>query len=233
MRNWLQPINDLLYLFYPHLCLACAKNAPPYDKYLCTQCEATLPLSHFHKQKENPFTDRFWGRVPLHTGTAMFLFTKRSRVAHLIHNFKYNGKKEIGTILGQRYGHMLKREAHFQGIECIVPVPLHWRKLRSRGFNQSQVFGDGLSESMKIPCFPNGLERLAHTDSQTKKSRMDRLKNMEGVFAPNKTKQLEGKHILLIDDVLTTGATLEICAQELLKVPGTTISMATMAIAIN
>ncbi len=233
MKTLLQPINDLLYLLYPHLCLACGKNAPPHNKDICTECEATLPLSHFHKEKENPFTEKFWGRVDLQTGTSMYLFTKQSRVAHLIHNFKYKGKKEIGISLGRRYGYTLKRESHFEGIDCIVPVPLHWRKQRMRGFNQSEMFGNGLSESLGVPCIKNGLERLNFTDSQTKKSRLERLKNIDGVFSVKKPKLLEGKHILLVDDVLTTGATLEVCALELLKVKGTKVSMATIATATN
>ncbi len=229
----IQPIIDLSYLIYPHLCLACSKNAPPYNEDICTECAATLPLSHFHKEKENPFTEKFWGRIDLHTGAAMYLFTKQSRVAHLIHNFKYNGKKEIGILLGNRYGHALKREPHFQEVDCIVPVPLHWRKERGRGYNQSEMFGNGLSESMDIPCIKDGLERLSFTDSQTKKTRMDRLANMDGVFKVKKPKRLEGKHILLVDDVLTTGATLEVCAAELLKVKGVKVSMVTIAMAVR
>ena len=233
MRNLLQPIADFFYLLYPHLCLACGTEAPPYKQDICTKCEATLPQSHFHKSKDNPFTERFWGRVPLQTGAGMYLFSKQSRVAHLIHNFKYNGKKEIGVFLGRRYGHILKREAHFDDIDCIVPVPLHWKKERQRGFNQSEMFGNGLAESMEIPCIKNGLERLSHTESQTKKSRQARLENMQGVFAVKNGKALSGKHILLVDDVLTTGSTLEVCANELLKVPYTKVSMATIAVAMN
>ena len=233
MRNLLQPIADFFYLLYPHLCLACGTEAPPYGKDICVNCEVTLPLSHYHKTKENPFTERFWGRVPLQTGAGMYLFTKESRVAHLIHNFKYKGKKEIGLILGHRYGHTLKREDQFKGIDCIVPVPLHWKKEQLRGYNQSEMFGNGLSESMGIPCIKDGLQRLEHTDSQTKKSRMSRLENMQGVFSVKNQKALVGKHILLVDDVLTTGATLEVCANEILKVPRTKVSMATMAVAVN
>ncbi|MEO1257900.1 MAG: phosphoribosyltransferase family protein [Bacteroidota bacterium] len=233
MRKLLRPIADFFYLLYPHLCLACGEEAPPYNADICVKCEATLPLSHFHKNKENGFTERFWGRVPIESGTGMYLFTKQSRVAHLIHNFKYKGKKEVGLILGSRYGHTLSREPHFSGIDCIVPVPLHWKKERQRGFNQSEMFGNGLAESMGIPCIKDGLERLAHTDSQTKKSRHERLDSMQGMFAVKKERRLKGKHILLVDDVLTTGATLEVCANELLKLPGTKISMATIAIAIN
>lgn len=232
MRNLLRPFEDLLGLFYPHLCLACGKNAPPYRQDICTPCKATLPETNFHLEKENPFTERFWGRVDLHAGAALYLFTKRGRVQHLIHNLKYKGKREVGITLGRRYGYYLRRSPYFIESEIIVPVPLHPRKERMRGFNQSEMFAKGLSESMGIPYLKNGLKRTAHTASQTKKSRLDRLENMEGTFAVGKEKALQGKHILLVDDVLTTGSTLEACAAELLKVPGATVSMATIAIAV-
>ncbi|HFA51901.1 MAG TPA: ComF family protein [Bacteroidetes bacterium] len=233
MRNLLRPVRDLVYLLYPHLCLACGRNAPPYGQDICTPCKATLPESNFHHQKVNPFTEKFWGRLHLQTGAALYLFTKKGKVAQLIHNFKYQGKKEIGTALGRRYGHALNRAEHFREIDCIVPVPLHWKKLRHRGFNQSEMFANGLSESMGVPVIKDGLERLSFTSTQTKKSKLGRLENMEGVFAVKKPKRLEGKHILLVDDVLTTGSTLEACGIELLKVPGAKLSMVTIAMAVN
>lgn len=233
MRNLLRPFEDLLHLFYPHLCLACGQNAPPYREDICTPCKATLPETHFHLEKENPFTDRFWGRVEIQSGAALYHFAKSSRVQQLLHNLKYNGKKQVGITLGRRYGHSLKRSKHFMDVEVIVPVPLHPRKEYMRGFNQSEMIAIGLSEAMNIPYLKNGLVRLKHSESQTKKSRLGRLENMEGVFAAGKPKRLKGRHILLVDDVLTTGSTLEACAIELLKVPGTKVSMATLAIAVN
>lgn len=155
--------------------------------------------------------------------------TKQSRKPHS--QFKIQWEKRNWHLTGRRYGYMLKREPHFKNIDCIVPVPLHWKKERKRGFNQSQMFGIGLSESMNIPCIKDGLERLSFTDSQTKKSRLERLENMHGVFAVKKNKSLKGKHILLVDDVLTTGSTLEVCAAEILKLSGTKVSMATIAMA--
>lgn len=233
MKKIYQSLNDFFYLLYPHLCFACAQEAPPYGTSICVGCEISLPQTHFHKTVENPFTERFWGRVHLQTGTGMYLFAKESRVARLIHHFKYKGKKEIGIALGRRYGAQLQKEAHFQGIDAIVPVPLHWRRQQQRGFNQSEVFGIGLSEGMKRPCWKNCLIRTVHTGTQTKRSRADRLSNLENVFVVKRPKQLIGKHLLLVDDVLTTGATLEACANELLKLPDVKISMATLAVAIN
>lgn len=233
MRKLLQPFEDLLYLFFPHLCLACSHNAPPYGEDICTPCRATLPETNFHLSKENPFTDRFWGRVKIESGAALYLFAKSNRVQQLLHNLKYNGKKEIGITLGLRYGYMLKKAPHFASVDLIVPVPLHPKKERMRGYNQSEMFAIGLSESMKIPYHKDALKRVQHGDSQTKKSRMARLGNVETVFEIKKGKGLEGKHILLVDDVLTTGSTLEACANKLLELPGAKVSMATIAIAIH
>lgn len=233
MRNLLRPLEDLLSLVYPHLCLACQYNAPPYGEHLCTSCRATLPEANFHESKENPFTERFWGRVRLETGAALYLFTKESRVQNLLHQLKYNGKKEIGLILGRQFGASLKRSPFFSGIEAIVPVPLHPKKLLIRGYNQSEYFANGLSESMNVPVLKNGLRRVVHAESQTKKSREERLNNIKDAFVVNTPKALEGKQVLLVDDVLTTGATLETCANEILKLQGTSVSMATIAMAMH
>lgn len=232
MRNLIRPLQDLLHLFYPHLCLACERNSPPYQEDICVSCKATLPETNFHLKRENEFTDRFWGRMDLNTGAALYHFTKSSRVQHLLHNLKYKGKKQVGLKLGDWYGHSLKRSPFFMDVEVIVPVPLHPRKQYKRGYNQSELFAQGLSQSMDIPYLKNGLIRLVDSESQTKKSRVERLANLEGVFSLGKGKLLKGKHILLVDDVLTTGATLESCAIELNKIPGTKISMATIAISM-
>jgi ComF family protein len=211
--------------------LACRKNAPPYGEDICTPCKVTLPETNFHLEKENEFTNRFWGRVELESGAALYHFTKSSRVQELLHNLKYKGKKQVGISLGRRYGYALSHSPLFMEAEIIVPVPLHPKKQYLRGYNQSEMFAQGLSESMSIPYLKNGLIRLVHSQSQTKKSRLGRLENLEGVFALGKAKMLAGRHILLVDDVLTTGSTLEACALELLKIPGAKVSMATIAMA--
>lgn len=233
MRNLLRPFEDFLCLLFPHLCLACERNSPPYDEHICTSCKATLPETDFHLRKDNPFTEKFWGRVNLEAGTAMYLFTKESRVQNLIHNLKYRRKENVGTILGRRLGTTLRQSPLFADVDVIVPVPLHIRKLRIRGYNQSEVFGEGVSETFGRPCVGNGMKRVVHSESQTKQSRESRLHNVGEVFEVAKPKSLEGKHILLVDDVLTTGATLETCANKLLEIPGTKVSMATIAIAMH
>jgi len=233
MRKLLRPIEDLLCLFFPHLCLACERNAPPYHEYICTPCRATLPEANIHFDKENPFTERFWGRADIHSAAALYLFTKGSRVQNLIHHLKYDGKKEIGFLLGRQFGSQLKRSPLFAGVDVIVPVPLHPRKRRIRGYNQSEEFANGMSESMGKPCLSNGLKRIVHAESQTKKSREERVAKFKTEFVVNQPVALKGKHILLVDDVLTTGATLEVCASQLLGLPGTQVSLATMAMAVH
>ena len=232
MRNLLRPFEDFLCLFFPHLCLACEYNSPLYGEHICTSCRATLPEADFHFRKENPFTEKFWGRVPLQAGAPIYLFTKESRVQNLIHHLKYKGKSEIGTILGRKMGTMLRQSPLFADVDVIVPVPLHVRKLRIRGYNQSEVFGNGISETFGRPCIGNAMSRVIHSESQTKQSRESRLHNVGEVFEVAKPKQLKGKHILLVDDVLTTGATLETCASRLLEVQAR-VSMATIAMAMH
>lgn len=151
----------------------------------------------------------------------------------MVHNLKYKRKAEVGTALGRKMGSMLRQSPLFAEVDVIVPVPLHVRKLRIRGYNQSEVFGNGISETFGRPCLGNAMRRIVHSESQTKQSREARLHNVGEVFEVAKPKILEGKHILLVDDVLTTGATLEVCANRLLDVPGTKVSMATIAIAMQ
>lgn len=191
-----------------------------------------MPEANLHFSKENPFTDKFLGRINLEAGAALYYFNKESKVQNLIHHLKYNGKREIGVVLGRKFGGELARSILFSEVDLIVPVPLHLRKLRQRGYNQSEMFAQGLSESLRRPYSANALMRLVHSSSQTKKSREARLLNVADVFAVNKPQRLVGKHVLLVDDVLTTGATLETCAAKILELPGTKVSMATIAMAM-
>lgn len=231
MHALLRGLHDLLGIIYPKLCLACNGNLPPFDELICIKCQYQLPKTQQHLDQENAFTERFYGRVPIHTGAAMYYFSSGSKIQQLIYHLKYENKPEIGYKLGKLYGLLLKEQSHFQTIDTIVPVPLHPKKRHTRGYNQAEAISRGLAESMEIDHIPHGLYRKIFTTSQTKKSRAKRLENVFQAFAVSHAEQLSGRHILLVDDVLTTGATLEACATKILEIKNTKISLVTLAIA--
>lgn len=224
-------LDNLFGLFYPNLCLACGRNLPSRQEGVCLSCLYKLPRTNFHLQAENAFTERFWGRIPLQAGAAFLHFTKGGRTQRLIHHLKYEGKREAGIFLGRLYGQALREAPVFRETTLILPVPLHPRKQHQRGYNQSALFARGLSETMGIPCIKDGLKRIGHTATQTKKSRLERFDNVENAFVIPNPGRIENQHVLLVDDVITTGATLEACALKILEAPGAKVSMATIAIA--
>ena len=225
-------LDNLLGLFYPNLCLACGRNLPPRQEGICISCLFKLPRTNFHLEPENPFAGRFWGRVPLEAGAAFLYFAKGGKTQRLIHHLKYEGKQEVGVFLGKLYGLALREAPGFREAALILPVPLHPRKLHRRGYNQSALFAKGLSEAMKVPWLPNGLQRTEYTATQTRKSRLERFENVEEAFIVPNPGRVKGQHVLLVDDVITTGATLEACALKILEVEGVKVSMATIAIAL-
>ncbi len=186
-----------------------------------------------HLLRENEFTQRLWGRLPLLSGAAFFYFTRKSPVQRALHLLKYHNKPEVGLKIGREFGRKLLESATFQSIDAIVPVPLHISKQRTRGYNQSAMFAQGIAEALEIPVLEQALLRRQFTDSQTRKKRLERYDNVGGVFAVTQPAALEGKHLLLVDDVLTTGATLEVCGNALLSVPSTRLSSVTIAIAMK
>lgn len=224
-------LDDLVALLYPNLCLACSQDAPLRSEIICLSCQLKLPKTNFHLDKENPFMERFWGRMSLESGAALYHFVKGGRVQELLHQLKYEGKREIGIKLGEWYGRQLLESPFFKTVDVIVPVPLHPRKEHLRGYNQAAMFAQGIAETMQKLWLRDGLIRSVFTETQTQKSRAERLENVSEVFTVNQSKKLEGKHVLLVDDVMTTGATMEACGMKILAVSGTKLSMATIAIA--
>ena len=223
--------QGFLHLLFPEVCVACTQDLPSSGSCFCLKCRIALAPSDMHLSRENEFTDRFWGRLPIYSGAALYYFTRKSPIQRALHQLKYHNKPDIGIQIGREFGKRLKQSDHFRTIDLIVPVPLHPRKERLRGYNQSAMFAQGLSETMEIPWSGSALVRNRFTESQTRKKRIERFQNVEEGFSVRKPALIEGRHLLLVDDVLTTGATLEICAQQLLRVPGTRLSMATIAIA--
>jgi ComF family protein len=200
-----------------------------HEDILCTICFHQLPKTNFHLQENNPVYRIFWGRVTVEHAAAWCYFQKGGKVQHLIHLMKYNGKKEIGQYLGLIYGRELMLSPLYQNVDVIIPVPLHPKKKRKRGYNQSELIAKGLSETMKIPVDTKTLIRTTASDSQTKKSRYRRWENVKEIFCVTNFTLLQNKHILLVDDVLTTGATIDSCATELLKIYGVKISVVALA----
>lgn len=229
----LQPIKsllgDIVDLVFPQTCAACVDSKPVQHGIFCISCLAELPETGFHLSEGNPFETHFWGRVPLHAGAAFLFFVPDGRTQTLLHHIKYGSRDDFARTIGVFYGNRLTSAPRFQGIDLIVPVPLHWKKEHQRGFNQSAEFGHGLSEAMSIPFLKSGLKRKRYTQTQTKKTRAERVSNLKDAFVVNNPKEVRGKQILLVDDVLTTGATLESCALALLQMQGVRVSMATIA----
>lgn len=224
-------LHDFIALIFPNVCAACGKSLFRKEHSICTLCAYQLPRTNFHKDNDNPIAKIFWGRINIHSAGAFYSFGKGGKVQQLVHQLKYKGQKEIGVSLGKLYGFDLRKSGNFETVDTIIPVPLHAKRKRQRGYNQSEFFATGLSESMKVVTDFKTLFRALESDTQTKRSRFSRWKNVESVFQLRNSKKLEGKHILLVDDVITTGATLEACAQVLLRVPGVKVSVATIAYA--
>jgi ComF family protein len=203
------------------------------EKLICTECYVVIPRTNYHLQIENPVAQLFWGRCRLERAAAFSFYNRGSRIRRLIHNLKYKGIKEIGSELGRIYGLTLKSSEFITDIDLIIPVPLHPSKKRIRGFNQSDIISYGIAEVTGLSVDTNSLSRTTGSATQTKRSRYERWTNVEGIFKVTDPEMLKGKHILLIDDVITTGSTIESCANELLNVEGVKVSVAALAFAVE
>ncbi len=221
--------QDFSHLFFPHLCAGCGTDSLPLQVPLCIQCMNELPLTNFHMHADNVVEKHFWGRLPVTAVTALCHFTGGSLIQHLLHQLKYKGNKEAGYLLGTLMGNALRETSRFATIDALVPLPLYAQRERRRGYNQSEVLCQGMAKTLQLPVISNAVIRLSATETQTRKSRMQRWTNMEGKFELVNTGAIAGKHILLVDDVITTGATLEACGHELLQGAGTQLSIATLA----
>lgn len=222
-------LNDFLSLVYPNICPICEKSLFKNEKVICMKCKHHLPRARFSQDPDNPAAQVFWGRIPLYRVTTGFLYNKGNMVQKLIHQFKYKKHKEIGLFLGEELGIEMARISDFQDISTVLPVPLHPKKQRKRGFNQSEILAIGLAGKLKADLNTNILHRNTFSQTQTRKSKFERWQNVEGIFTLDKQELIENKHILLVDDVITTGATIEACASSLLKVKGIKISVVAVA----
>ena len=222
-------LKDFLYLIFPNACAACGNALYENEDCICTLCRFQLPKTDFHFNPNNPVIKLFWGRTNIYSASSYYKFSKGGKVQHLIHQLKYRGQKEIGKTIGRFFGTELKQSESFNTIDTVIPVPLHPKKFKKRGYNQSDFFAEGLAQTMNAKSDLKNLVRTVATEAQTKKSRFARFKNVDSIFAIKNSANLEGKHILLVDDVVTTGSTLEACANKLLEIPEVKVSVATIA----
>jgi ComF family protein len=222
-------LDDFLSLFFPNECLACSCARVKGEELICTNCMLELPRSEYHRQHSNPLLARLSYRLPLREAVALFRFTKSSRVQRLLHALKYRNRPEVGVVLGKYYAGQLLEGGFFREVDLIVPVPLHPVRLRSRGYNQSVQFALGLSEISGIPYSDTAMRRSKRTETQTAKSKLDRWENMKDVFSVSDEPQIREKGILLVDDVITTGATVEACAMALYNAGSRQVSIACIA----
>ena len=225
--------RDFLHLFFPHICAGCGSDVLGAEAVVCVECLEALPLTNFHLHEQNPAEKIFRGRVPV-TGVSSFLyFSKDSLVQRLLHQLKYKGHTELGYLLGNMMGAALKSSPFFKTVEVLVPLPLHASKEKKRGYNQAMILCKGIAAVMGVSICAQAVVKGSHTETQTHKNRLERWQNMEGRFQVTEPGLLQNKQVLLIDDVMTTGATLEACGQEILQVPGAALSIATLAYTVK
>lgn len=223
-------IHDLLNIVYPKHCPACGNVLVHQEDNLCIKCLYQMPKTRYHDDPLNPVCQIFWGRVPIQHATSLFFYSKDSHYQKVINHLKYKGKKEIGFELGKILGHILK-ETKYSEIDVIIPVPLHQKKQLKRGYNQSEWIAKGIAEAMNKPYVLNAVIRKVENETQTNRTRFQRWKNVENIFQVININTLIGKHVLLVDDIITTGATLEALAQKIHQLDRCKISIATLGMA--
>jgi len=223
--------NYLINLFFPKVCAGCRALLIANETVLCTHCRHEMPLTQYHLNSKNEAVKKFYGKIDIEHASALLYFNKKGIVQELIHNLKYRGYEEIGTVLGNWYVEDLKELNLDKPFDIVIPVPLHKRKLKERGYNQVTTFGKALAEGLKIEFNDSILYRKRYSKTQSKKNLLGRSDNIENLFDVISVEENQHKHFLIVDDVLTTGATLEACSRALQKIPGAKISIVCMAMA--
>ncbi len=223
-------LRDLAYLFFPTYCAACDSPLYKNERLLCTTCRHELPLSNFHNVNAKKIEKVFYGRIKIENATSLFVFQKDGLVQNLIHNLKYRGRQEIGEEVGKWLGEELSQISDYQLIDCVLPVPLHKKRLLERGYNQVERFGIEIARKLNANYIDYVLKKISYNQKQSKRGRGTRWINTFETYGIQDESLLENKHILLVDDIVTTGATIEACVQVLKTIPGIKISIATMAI---
>ena len=224
-------VQDLINIFFPKSCCCCGKTLLGTENQLCTDCALGLPLTGYSSQLDNPVEKVFWGRVQIEAATALLSFSKKGSVQKILHSIKYKDNKEMAVFMGRQLGKVLAESHRFDDVDYLVPVPLHPKKFKKRGYNQSEEIAKGIASAFPKTLCTNILIRTEFTQTQTKKSRFSRWENVNDKFTITDKTFFEGKHVLIIDDVITTGATLESCANAVLQTNNVKVSIAGLAFA--
>lgn len=233
MNFFSEAVQALSSLAFPNMCRGCYNELLGKEELVCLHCWNTIPRTKFQHYAMNDVARKLYGRIYFNRACAAYYFSKVSSIQELLHHVKYRNDVALGLELGRRMALELEESKWLQHMDCIIPIPLSERKKKERGYNQSELLARGISEVCGIAVETNSVIRKRNTSTQTKMNVTQRLENMKDAFELNLKTTLEGKHVLLLDDVLTTGATIESCAREILKVPGTEISILTLAYAID
>ena len=227
------PLQALQHLFLPHHCAGCGSDIINDEQILCLHCMDQMPLTAFHLHDNNPVEKIFLGRIPVVHAASYLYFSKDSLLQRIVHQLKYKGNKELGLFMGRKMGEALLQSGRFNNTDVLVPMPLFAARERKRGYNQALILCQGMAEVLKLPVLPDVIRRRRSSETQTHKNRIERWLNMQDKFELQQGNTLVDKHILLVDDVITTGATLEACGRELLTTPGTRLSIMTMAYTVK
>lgn len=226
-------VRDLMHLVYPYRCVGCGCELLGNEKHLCLACWQALPRTNFHLHPANLAMEKFQGKIPVKHVASMYYFTKDTRLQSILHALKYHGSQEVGEELGKRCARDLTQCQWIGDIDMMIPVPLSKQKMRKRGYNQSEAIASGMQAELAIPIDTTSCIRIKNTRSQTTMSVSERSENVRQAFSVTNQSALRDKHILLVDDVLTTGATLTSCAREILSQVNARISILTLAYAID
>lgn len=225
------PVGEFIRLIFPSTCCSCGRALVGDERHLCSHCLLHLPYAHFSSAPDNFVERHFIGRVPIQSATTLLVFRQANITQHIIHEIKYYGNRALAHQMGRMLGAELMASGRFATVDGILPIPLHRRRLRQRGYNQSELISQGIAETFGRPVVNDQMERTRYTDTQTHRDRPSRIENMEDVFRVKHPEQLEGRHLLLVDDVITSGATIESCWRVLSAIPDIKVSVASLSMA--
>ena len=226
LSSWIDPV---FWLYFPKNCPACGRPLRLFGANICGRCSQNLPETHFFEAPSNPIEKIFYGRLPISAGAAAWYFHKNSALQALLFQLKYKSNKDVGLFIGKQMGALLAASERFSSIDALVPVPLHPQALSKRGFNQAALICEGIGQVWHKPVLTGAIARTKHTSTQTKQTRAERWDNMEDAFTIKDPTSINGKHLLIIDDVITTGATIEACGKTLLTIKDVRVSVAAAA----